>query len=37
MAAWRILQPVIDNWSKSDHGLVSYQKGSSGPDLSTLA
>jgi glucose-6-phosphate 1-dehydrogenase len=36
MAAWRILQPVIDNWSKSDKGLVSYKKDSSGPDLSTL-
>lgn len=36
MAAWRILQPVIDTWSKDDANLHSYHKGSTGPDLSVL-
>lgn len=36
MAAWRILQPVLDAWLKSPDDLVTYQKGSIGPDLSAL-
>lgn len=36
MAAWRVLQPVIDAWSKSPVDLVIYPKGSNGPDLNTL-
>lgn len=33
MAAWRIIEPVVDVWSRSDEGLKFYQKGSSGPAL----
>lgn len=33
LAAWRILQPILDHWSNHDDDLVSYSKGSLGPDL----
>lgn len=36
MAAWKILQPVIDAWSKDGSNLQTYHKGSAGPDLKTL-
>ncbi len=36
MSAWRILQPVIDNWSAGVAGLHSYKKGSNGPSLERL-
>ncbi len=31
LASWRILQPVIEAWSKNDQGLQAYRKGSTGP------
>lgn len=36
MAAWRILQPVLDAWAKTGDDLVTYPKGSTGPDLKAL-
>lgn len=36
MAAWQILQPVLDAWSTGGDDLVTYRKGSDGPDLSVL-
>lgn len=36
LAAWRVVEPVIQEWSKNDHGLKSYAKGSTGPDISKL-
>lgn len=37
MAAWHILQPVLDAWSASSTDLQKYAKGSDGPDLTPLA
>lgn len=28
LAAWRVIQPVLDEWSKTDSDLVFYQSGS---------
>lgn len=36
LAAWRILQPVINEWGKSGTDLVIYDNGSDGPDVTTL-
>lgn len=36
MAAWKILQPVLDAWSASGDDVVAYKKGSGGPDMSVL-
>ena len=36
MASWRILQPVLDYWVAHDDDIVSYEKGSEGPDLQRL-
>ncbi len=36
LAAWRIIEPVIDVWSRDDQGLKTYAKGSTGPDISRL-
>lgn len=33
LAAWRIVQPVLDEWAKDDHDLHSYPKGASGSQL----
>jgi glucose-6-phosphate 1-dehydrogenase len=31
LATWRVLQPVLDAWESSGHGLLSYEPGSEGP------
>ncbi|HVU59598.1 MAG TPA: glucose-6-phosphate dehydrogenase [Candidatus Saccharimonadales bacterium] len=31
LAAWRILQPVLDGWQQSDADLLRYPQGSAGP------
>lgn len=31
LAAWRVLQPVVEAWSRSGEGLHRYKKGSAGP------
>ncbi|HEY1064130.1 MAG TPA: glucose-6-phosphate dehydrogenase [Candidatus Saccharimonadales bacterium] len=31
LLAWHILQPLLDEWAKSDHDLRIYEKGSEGP------
>jgi len=36
LESWRVVQPVLDEWSKSDDGLVIYENGSAGPDISHL-
>lgn len=36
MAAWRILQPVLDAWSTGDDDIVPYKKGSAGPNLDSI-
>lgn len=36
MASWRILQPVLDYWATHTDDVVSYKKGSQGPDLSAI-
>ncbi|HVV66520.1 MAG TPA: glucose-6-phosphate dehydrogenase [Candidatus Saccharimonadales bacterium] len=33
MQAWRIVQPVLDAWSRSGHGLNMYKEGSDGTTL----
>lgn len=33
MQAWRIVQPVLDNWERTDDGLTEYPAGISGDDL----
>lgn len=32
LATWRTLQPVLDAWDGSGHGLLSYKPGSQGPE-----
>lgn len=36
LLAWHILQPIIDEWSKSNADLQMYESGSDGPDVSRL-
>lgn len=36
MAAWKILQPVLDAWAADGDDIVTYKKGSDGPDLTKL-
>jgi len=36
IASWRILQPVLDSWSMSDHPLFIYPKGSSTHTISSV-
>lgn len=36
IASWRILQPVLDGWSMSDHPLFIYPKGSSTHTISSV-
>lgn len=31
LATWRTLQPVLDAWENSSHGLLTYEPGSEGP------
>lgn len=33
LSSWRVVQPVLDAWSKNGEGLVIYESGSAGPDL----
>lgn len=36
LEAWRVLQPVLDYWSKSSKDLVTYGKGTNGPSTERL-
>jgi glucose-6-phosphate 1-dehydrogenase len=36
LSSWRILQPLLDAWSKSTSDLAFYQNESDGPDISKL-
>lgn len=36
MASWRILQPVLDYWVSNTDDVVTYKKGSYGPDLKRI-
>lgn len=36
LESWRIIQHVIDEWAKNDNGLVVYQPGTAGPEITTL-
>lgn len=36
MAAWHILEPVIQGWSTGSQGMQTYAKGSDGPSLEPL-
>lgn len=36
MESWRVVQPIINEWSKNDTGLILYKEGTSGPDVSSL-
>lgn len=31
LASWHVIQPVIDEWAKTNEGLVTYEPGSTGP------
>ncbi|HEX7633508.1 MAG TPA: glucose-6-phosphate dehydrogenase [Candidatus Saccharimonadales bacterium] len=33
LESWRVLQPVISEWSKSDTSLITYKQGTPGSDL----
>ena len=36
LASWRILQPVLDAWAQNTNDVISYAKGSGGPDLTSI-
>ena len=36
MTSWRILQPVLDYWATHSDDVVSYKKGSGGPNLDAI-
>jgi glucose-6-phosphate 1-dehydrogenase len=36
LASWRIVQPVLDAWSKSGDNLKAYKQGSTGPSGNTV-
>jgi glucose-6-phosphate 1-dehydrogenase len=36
LASWRIVQPVLDAWSKSGDNLKDYKQGSTGPSGNTV-
>lgn len=36
LESWRVVAAAVDAWSVNADGLVSYQKGSKGPDISRL-
>ena len=33
LATWRVLQPVLDAWERSNDDLKSYEFGSDGPEI----
>ncbi len=36
LESWRVVQPILDDWAKNGTSIVSYKKGSAGPDVSAL-
>ncbi|CAN5418893.1 glucose-6-phosphate dehydrogenase [soil metagenome] len=36
MESWRVLQPIIDNWTNNTDGIITYEQRSAGPDVSAL-
>jgi len=36
LESWRIIQPVLNEWSKNSSDLVIYKKGTKGPNVSSL-
>jgi len=36
LASWKIVDPIIKNWTSNSNNLEFYKKGSSGPDTSSL-
>ena len=36
LESWRVIQPILNEWSKNSSDLVIYRKGTSGPDVSKL-
>ena len=36
LASWKIVDPIIKNWTSNSNNLELYKKGSSGPDISSI-
>jgi glucose-6-phosphate 1-dehydrogenase len=36
LASWKIVDPIIKNWTSNSNNLEYYKKGSSGPDISSI-
>ncbi len=34
--SWRVVTPAVEAWTRSSDGLIEYEKGSKGPDVSVL-
>ncbi len=36
LASWRVLDNIVKNWQENGNDIISYKKGSQGPDISRL-